>query len=577
MNFSHRTYVDIVRDLLTTLTGGTVAEEHHVPLSGVELIPLYQQPVRRVSHLVGSIELGGEQVDYQFTERDFELVGTESNPNEYAAIRFRDGAHLPAPGSTLVVNYYPSRCRPTPLTDINVGSVTRTLLETVAREMATQYQQLQRVYDSAFIETATGSALDRVVALVDVTRLRQRHPVGQVRFYRRPGSPGTITIPIHTAVTDGQRGRYLTSQEGSLLPNQSSLDVWVHGELPTTDLADKDQLVVLERAIAGVDGVTNPDPTWRATDDETDTQLAARARRAIHAPGKGTMDAIRFGLESLDFVGGVKLTERPDGVPGTLRADIALTENNAHNRMLVTQRLDDLRPAGIQVTWNAATPVDIGLILDLTLAGGPQPTSVVEEIKDGIVQVLRDYIDALPPNGVVRPARLVALALRDERLVDVAVTCSVGGAVISGPSDLPTGRSATLVEPIQFSSIAFEDSPAVAQLTQVFLDLYLEVKLLSGGVDGPASLDELQATLQHELEPLLGNLQAGTSQDRLSFQMIQQAVRDDALFVLRPQNSVATLEDESGTFTELRSGDPPYQLLAGITLVLRTLELVEEE
>ena len=88
------------------------------------------------------------------------------------AIRFRPKARRPAPNSTLIVNYYPVHLARTPLTDVNVGSVVRTLLETTAREMAVQYAQVQQVYDSAFVETSTGDSLDKVVALVDVRRLR---------------------------------------------------------------------------------------------------------------------------------------------------------------------------------------------------------------------------------------------------------------------------------------------------------------------------------------------------------------------------------------------------------------------
>src|SRR5690606_8228382 len=110
---------------------------------------------------------------------------------------------LPAPGTTVTVNYYPVRLDPTPLNDVAVGSVVRTLLETIARELATQGAQLELVYQSAFVDTATGSSLDNVAALVGVTRLRRRHPLGKVTMTRRPGSAGTVTIPVDTAITDG--------------------------------------------------------------------------------------------------------------------------------------------------------------------------------------------------------------------------------------------------------------------------------------------------------------------------------------------------------------------------------------
>jgi hypothetical protein len=202
-----RLYPDIVRDLLTVLTGGTAREVIDIGTTLPDSLPLTTQPVRRVSHLEGMVLIGDKTQPWRFTERDFELVGTDRNPDGLMAIRFRPKARRPAPGTTLVVNYYPVHLPPTPLTDINVGSVVRTLLETTAREMAVQYAQLRQVYDGAFVETAEGGSLEKTVALVDVRRLRAGHPIGRVRFSRRSGSPGEITLPNGTAVTDGKGAR----------------------------------------------------------------------------------------------------------------------------------------------------------------------------------------------------------------------------------------------------------------------------------------------------------------------------------------------------------------------------------
>jgi hypothetical protein len=48
--------------------------------------------------------------------------------------------------------------------DLTSGSVTRTLAETLARELAAVYEQLGETYQSAFLDTATG---DSVAILVD--------------------------------------------------------------------------------------------------------------------------------------------------------------------------------------------------------------------------------------------------------------------------------------------------------------------------------------------------------------------------------------------------------------------------
>jgi len=52
----------------------------------------------------------------------------------------------------------------TALGDLRPGSVTRTLAEAFARELAEVYEQLGEVYDSAFLDTATGDSLELLIA-----------------------------------------------------------------------------------------------------------------------------------------------------------------------------------------------------------------------------------------------------------------------------------------------------------------------------------------------------------------------------------------------------------------------------
>jgi hypothetical protein len=51
----------------------------------------------------------------------------------------------------------------TRLADLDPGSVVRTLVETLAHELAELYEQLGETYDSAFVETGTGESLELLV------------------------------------------------------------------------------------------------------------------------------------------------------------------------------------------------------------------------------------------------------------------------------------------------------------------------------------------------------------------------------------------------------------------------------
>ena len=51
----------------------------------------------------------------------------------------------------------------TPLEALTPGSVARTLAETFSRELAKVYEQLGEIYESSFVDTATGESLQVLV------------------------------------------------------------------------------------------------------------------------------------------------------------------------------------------------------------------------------------------------------------------------------------------------------------------------------------------------------------------------------------------------------------------------------
>ena len=103
-------------------------------------------------------------------------------------LRWLSGATLPDEGSIVHVNYLREDVPPT-LTDLQVGSVLRTLAESVALEIARLYAQLDAVYDAAFIDTATGSALDQVVALLGIARIRGNRASTDGALHARAAEP----------------------------------------------------------------------------------------------------------------------------------------------------------------------------------------------------------------------------------------------------------------------------------------------------------------------------------------------------------------------------------------------------
>ncbi|MBT2498630.1 hypothetical protein J7E25_05940, partial [Agromyces sp. ISL-38] len=372
LEYTPRPYADIVRDLLTTLTGGTIAEPAIAPAAGpLVLDRLVSRPIRRVSHLEGVTDVAGTPVPVRFTDADFDLADTDED-GQLDAVVFRENGRKPIPGSVLTVNYYPVQIvRPVPLTDLNVGSVIRTVLEAVGRQVAQDEQYLDLIYRSAFLASAEGPSLDKVVALIGVSRLPARHPLVEVRFGRSATTGGKLTIPAGTVVTDAATppSRYRTVAELTLEAGEQSRSVLTAGATIDTAVVEAGALDRLETSLGGISTVTNPEPAFREAAAETDDALRRRARGALHGTVRGTLDALRFGILSVPGVKGVELTEWPDGRAGVVSVNVAYDRPDPAVEAAVAERIDELRPAGIRVVPAVARRRSVRVTVALVLAG----------------------------------------------------------------------------------------------------------------------------------------------------------------------------------------------------------------
>ena len=311
--------------------------------------------------------------------------------------------------------------------------------------------------------------------------------------------------------------------------------------------------------------MTNEAPTFRAANDETDTELRTRARRAIHATGRGTLDALRFGLESFPFVRAVTATEFPDPLvqtPGIVRLDVALTDDNAINKLAVDTRIEELRPAGIYVERHWAQATQVGLRVDLTLAA-PLPDPELASLKAAMSDRLVAEIRALPPGGTLRRSRLLAAAMSDTRVADATITLLADGSAVAGDAlSVPPDKTAVpAATPVTFGPIT---QGAGAGAGEVAISAELSVRPLAG--DATA----LEPQLRARLIAFIAALPTGAS---LTFDAVANALRDDTRFALDRAGTVLSINQGAGGFTELRDGDPDLPLPAGATPVLGTLSV----
>jgi hypothetical protein len=392
----NRSYFEIVDDILTAIVGGVVNEPSIFDLKD-DLYPLAQRAgdVRGITGTVLVRDPTGAMIPTPHTfQKKVDFIFREADN----AVIWLPGGTKPADETVFYVDYFRPESR-SPLSDINVGSVTRTLGEAVGREIATVYQQINAAYLAGFVDTAGGLSLDLVVSILGVTRKTHEYAVGLVTFFRDPAAgDGNITIPEGTALsTDKGEATFVTVQLRTVQRGQARIDVPVRAAGASTGeagIVKAGEITKVAQPITGISRITNFEPTILGAEDETDEQLRTRAKAALRGLGKATIAALTNAI----FEGRAKLSEvfDPNGPPskrskpGTVTL---LVESEPERFPSLQVAIEQTRAAGVQATLVARyiffkPRVRARIVPGLTAAG---KLKLVGEI----IQAMQTYVDTL--------------------------------------------------------------------------------------------------------------------------------------------------------------------------------------
>ena len=286
-----RNFGEVSNDILTSLVGGVVNEPIIFDLKS-DLYPL-ARPASGLRSVTGrkAQENGAQQPANHTFEQGIDY---EYDP-DLASVLWLEAGAKPQDGSTFFVDYVPDDAS-SPITDINVGGVARTLSEAVAREIATLYEQVNRAYRFGFVDTAEGKALDLVVSILGVTRKSGDFAAGLVTFFRDPGVTGDVMIAAGTKLSASNGAvEFETTQHRTLQRGQARIDVPVRagidfgGEDGRVDAGAIDTQL---KPLAGIGQVTNAEPTIFGAAEETDAELRLRAKAELYKLGNATLPAL---------------------------------------------------------------------------------------------------------------------------------------------------------------------------------------------------------------------------------------------------------------------------------------------
>lgn len=284
------------------------------------------------------------------------------------------------------------------ITDTHIGSVSRTLLETVGREISTLYDEMEAAYNAGFIDTASGNSLDMVVSILGVQRKSAQFATGTVTFSRRNPAQD-VNIPrgtrVSTRASDPRSVKiYETTINVRIPMGANELEIPIKAITPgEAGMTDFETISALETPIIGVDSVINKKPTTIGTERENDEELRARAKATVLSAGKATPEAIRNVVLGISGVRGVTVNEMPNGIPGELDVIIDgldLTDKESPTYQRVEETINTVRPAGIQVNIKSTDTVrtDIELFLKLTdiLRTDEEVDQIIKRIKTRVAR-----------------------------------------------------------------------------------------------------------------------------------------------------------------------------------------------
>ncbi len=426
--------------------------------------------------------------------------------------------------------------RKSQLTDINIGSVSRTFLETVGREISTLYDEMETAYNAGFIDTASGNALDMVVSILGIQRKSAQFATGTATFSRRTAGQD-VNIPrgtrVSTRASDPRNVKiYETTMNVTIPKGVNEAEIPIKALTPgESGMTDFETITALETPIIGIDSIMNKKPTTIGTERETDEELRARAKATVLSAGKATPDAIRNVVLSIPGVRGVTIKEMPNGIPGELDVIIDgldLTDKTTPTYQRVKETIDTVRPAGINVNIKSTDTIRVNIKLYVRLTDILRTDEEVEEIIKKIKTRIARHIGGLNAGNNLVRNRIIS------SIFEIKEVYNIDDFIISTRKF--DYKSGTLIEDThkrlepktqdinvgQYERAKLENMEVITQYSPklifyIYVDVYSEVSLSHKTISEHKVKERLESAMHLYLDKLQGG-------DNIDFERVKSII-----------------------------------------------------
>ncbi|MBU5214347.1 baseplate J/gp47 family protein [Heyndrickxia oleronia] len=317
-----------------------------------------------------------------------------------------------------------------------------------AYQRAEDNELMENLYNSRFVDTSEGVALEQNVKRALITKKEWRKASGQVKLTLKKGTP----IPIDTMFSKKYGVKYKTIEEvtaiedGDYLVNVEALE---YGQIGN---AEPNEITEIVNPISGLLAVTNSEAFRNGQDEESDEELKARYYSSLGKLGNRRTETIRATV--LDEVEGVRsclviendtLQTDADGRPGKSFETIVLGgEREEIAQKIFQSKPESIRAYGketVQVVDSQNMSVTIGFTYAETIQiyvkamikkGSNYPIDGDTQVIDQIVKFIGGTNNNVQYNGLgmsedVIQARLEARLFNVEGVEDAKIFLSTDG------------------------------------------------------------------------------------------------------------------------------------------------------
>jgi uncharacterized phage protein gp47/JayE len=314
--------------MISQITKG-VANERHEFLPNKMKYALQQPNIREIVKIDGTVR--GTQytfkkaADYRLNKNMVEWIGSGERPDDF---------------SSYFVNYVIDA--PHEISDVNPGSVVRTLIESIALELDLLYAQMDQVYRLAYIDTASGKSLDMVVSILGISRKPAGLASGEVTFGRET-EPAEIEVQREAHRFSRRTGYPLRQPVVKKIRKIEG----TKGGTPAVFIPGTD-FRLLERSVEWLESERNPDPDSLFYVDYTATEaivIPAGTNVSNYSRDPGRLKVFRTTRDGI-------LTKNPEGKWETDIPIVAVAQGRSQNVFAGTITVMPKPPLGIEYVIN---------------------------------------------------------------------------------------------------------------------------------------------------------------------------------------------------------------------------------